>query len=229
MSYHLNITRIKAVHHALEELAPQVVFVGGATVALYAERPYTDARATDDVDILVELVNYQGYADVEEQLRKKGFENDIESGVICRYKVQGITVDIMPTSDAALGFTNKWYPEAFANAQKKLIDEMVTVNIFQPVYFLATKLEAFKDRGGNDGRTSTDFEDIVFILNKRNSVWQELQLSTEKVKEYLKTSFKEWLNEKYIEEWISCHLDFDEQRRVDFIIHSLEEFVNETT
>lgn len=57
MSYRLNITRIKAVFHALEELAPQVVFTGGATVALYAERPYTDARATDDVDILFELMN----------------------------------------------------------------------------------------------------------------------------------------------------------------------------
>ena len=228
MSYRLNITRIKAVYHALEELASQVVFVGGATVALYAERPYTDARATDDVDILVELVNYRGYAAVEEQLRKKGFENDVDSGVLCRYKIKGITVDVMPTSDAVLGFANQWYPEAFATAQKKMIDELVTVNIFQPVYFLATKMEAFKDRGGNDGRTSTDFEDIVFILNKRNSIWQELEQSNENVKQYLTAAFKKWLNEKYIEEWISCHLDFDEQRRVDFIIHSLQEFVNES-
>jgi hypothetical protein len=34
-----NITRIKAVNNALEELAKDVVFVGGATAFLYAQRP----------------------------------------------------------------------------------------------------------------------------------------------------------------------------------------------
>lgn len=119
MNQHQNIVRIKAVYHELGSLADEVVFVGGATVALYAERPYSDARPTDDVDILVELTHYNGYAVIEEQLRKKGFENDIESGVICRYKIHGITVDVMPTSDAVLGFANKWYPEAFTHAQKQ--------------------------------------------------------------------------------------------------------------
>ncbi len=35
MSHRENIARIKAVHYALEELAKDVVFVGGATVSLY--------------------------------------------------------------------------------------------------------------------------------------------------------------------------------------------------
>ena len=50
-------TRIKVVYDALEELANEVVFVGGATVALYADRPSGEARPTDDVDILVELMH----------------------------------------------------------------------------------------------------------------------------------------------------------------------------
>ncbi|MBX9782771.1 MAG: hypothetical protein K2X48_05670 [Chitinophagaceae bacterium] len=218
---------MKAVYHALGNLAGEVVFVGGATVALYAERPYSDARPTDDVDIPIELTHYKGYAAIEAQLRKKGFENDTESRVICRYKIQGITVDVMPTSDAVLGFANQWYPDAFTHSQKAVLDEHVTVNIFHPVFFIAAKLEAYKNRGGNDGRTSTDFEDIVFILNKRNSIWQELRNAPVNVKSFLKETFAQWLNEKYIDEWISCHIDFDEQRRVDFILQSLEEFVKE--
>lgn len=39
MSARENITRIKVVHDALQELAAEVVFVGGATVALYTDRP----------------------------------------------------------------------------------------------------------------------------------------------------------------------------------------------
>jgi predicted nucleotidyltransferase len=72
-----NIIRIKVVHDALEEIANEVVYVGGATVALYADRPAAEARPTDDVDIVIELMHYRDYAAVEERLREKGFENDI--------------------------------------------------------------------------------------------------------------------------------------------------------
>ena len=60
MNYKLNIVRIKAVCNALGKLAEEVVFVGGATAALYADRPVGEVRPTDDVDILVELLNYHG-------------------------------------------------------------------------------------------------------------------------------------------------------------------------
>jgi hypothetical protein len=79
VSHRLNLIRIKAVYHALEELAEKVVFVGGATVSLYIDRLAEEVRPTDDVDILIELTSYQSYADVEEKLRKKGFVNDWES------------------------------------------------------------------------------------------------------------------------------------------------------
>ncbi len=38
MSHQTNITRIRAVSNALGDLRDQVVFVGGATVSLYADR-----------------------------------------------------------------------------------------------------------------------------------------------------------------------------------------------
>lgn len=39
MSQRENIARIKAVYHALEELSSDTIFVGGATVSLYSQRP----------------------------------------------------------------------------------------------------------------------------------------------------------------------------------------------
>ncbi|HEY4206888.1 MAG TPA: hypothetical protein VGM31_08750 [Puia sp.] len=71
------------------------------------------AIATEDIDIVVEIFHYDEYAAIEAKLRSKGFANDVTSGVICRYIVQGIMVDVMPTSENILGFSNKWYPEAF--------------------------------------------------------------------------------------------------------------------
>src|SRR5581483_3991158 len=166
--------RIKAVYHALGSLQGKVVFIGGATVSLYADGQAEDARPTDDVDIVVEIWAHKDYAAVEEQLRKMGFVNDVQSGVICRYIVQGIVVDVMPTGENVLNFTNRWYKDGFKQAIEQKIDEC-RIKIFQAPYFLATKMEAFLDRGRNDGRTSTDFEDIIFVLENRRSVWQELE------------------------------------------------------
>jgi predicted nucleotidyltransferase len=136
----------------LEELAGEVVFVGGATVSLYSTRPETETRPTDDVDIVIELIHYRDYAALEEKLRSKGFVNDVQSGVIYRYTIHGITVDVMPTSENVLGFVNKWYPAAYAHAISVNLEEGLSVRIFSAPYFLATKLEAFVDRGENEGR-----------------------------------------------------------------------------
>jgi len=104
MSHHDNITRIKAVYNALEDLKDEVVFVGGATVSLYADRRTEETRPTDDIDVIIELGAHKDYAAIDERLRKLGFVNDQESGVICRYIVKGITVDVMPAHDRTLGF-----------------------------------------------------------------------------------------------------------------------------
>lgn len=229
MSHRENISRIKAVYNALEELAEEVVFVGGATVSLYKDRPAVDVRPTDDIDILVELAHYSGYAAIEEKLREKGFVNDIESGVICRYNIQGITVDVMPTSDEILGFANKWYKEAFQNSEHYRIDEDYTIKIFSAPYFIATKLEAFKDRGENDGRFSSDFEDIVYVLNNRTSIWEEMAKANEVLRPYLINEFKQLLGNPYIEEWISSNLDYHEQSRIRYILGNLNELVEKLT
>jgi len=224
MSQRQNLLRIKAVYDALEELQDSVIFVGGATVSLYVQRVAEEIRPTDDVDVLIELTDSKAYVTLEEKLRAKKFVNDIESGVICRYKIQGITVDIMPTNDKILGFSNIWYPQGFKTAVKYDLEDGYNINIFRPEYFIATKLEAFKNRGGNDGRTSTDFEDLVYIFNHRNTLWQEMSSADEDVKSYLQHQFKIMLENQYLEEWISSHLEYTEQRRARYIIGSLNEF-----
>lgn len=225
MSHQQNILRIKIVYDALEELGPEVIFVGGATVSLYADRLGDEIRPTDDVDILIEILNYRDYAGIEDKLRLKGFNNDVESGVICRYKVRGIVVDVMPTSKEILGFANKWYVEGYANSMIYKINEEYSINIFSAPYFLATKLEAFKDRGNNDGRWSTDFEDIVFLLNNRSTIWDEINNADDSVKEYLLEEFKALAENRYIDEWISVHLGYRDQDRLYYIIGSINEIL----
>jgi predicted nucleotidyltransferase len=220
----INISRIKTVHTALGELKDQVAFIGGAAVSLYKDRPTSEVRVTEDVDIVIEITTYAAFAIIEENLRKKGFINDIASKVICRYRVHGIIVDIMPIEEKILGFSNRWYRDGIRNSIDYSIDEHTQIRIFDVVHFLAAKIEAFNNRGNGDGRTSSDFEDIVYILNSRNKVWEELQNAQEEVKGFLKVAFGKLLELPYIYEWISAHLDYSEQKRASFIIEGLVDF-----
>lgn len=74
MNHQTNILRIATVHTALGDINDKFVFVGGATVSLYADRMTEEMRPTDDVDILVEVWSRWDYAAMEEKLRKAGFQ-----------------------------------------------------------------------------------------------------------------------------------------------------------
>lgn len=83
MSYHINIVRLKVVANALSEWKDKVVFVGGATVSLYASRPLAiSIRPTEDVDVVVELVSLGEFYKLQDHLLKIGFKNDMESKII---------------------------------------------------------------------------------------------------------------------------------------------------
>ncbi len=222
MSHHTNIVRIKAIPNALIELKEKVVFVGGSTISLFPDRPVFETRPTDDVDIIIEILNYQDRVKIEGKLRQIGFSHDIESGAVCRYRIKGIIVDIMPTDDSSIGFTNKWYPEGFKQAIDYVIDEKCTVKILSAPYFIATKLEAHKNRGKGDGRTSQDFEDIVYVLENRKAIWEEINSAEKTVKEYLKLEFQNLLKNPNIEEWIDCHVERVSPSESYFIMEELK-------
>lgn len=149
-----SLERIKIVFDALSDMQHHVVFVGGATVSLFADVPTFEVRETDDVDIIIQVANYPQHAQFEERLRVKGFVDDIRSNIRGRFKINGITVDVIPTEDVATGFQNIWYVEGFQNSIPYVVDETTIIKILSAPYFIATKLEAFKNRGRKDGRTS---------------------------------------------------------------------------
>lgn len=227
MSHHTNITRIKGVHNALGELKNSVAFVGGATVSLYADNPeLVEVRPTNDIDVVIEIGTYGDYTKIQEQLGTLGFNVDIESNVICRYKYQALTVDIMPTEESILGFSNRWYKEGFEHLVKYNIDDYNKVNIFSTPYFIASKLEAFKGRGGDDGRMSQDFEDIVFVLDNRKLVWNEMRDAKEELRCYLIKEWEKLLSHPYHEEWLSVHLEYETaSSRAQIIVASMKSFV----
>jgi hypothetical protein len=129
----------------------------------------------------------------------------------------------MPTTPESIGFSNKWYPGGFAHAIDHQLDD-ITIKILTAPYFIATKLEAFKGRGG-DGRTSHDFEDIVYVLENRQSVWEELAVADDEVKAYLRNEFTKLRANPYIYEWIDGHVEFDSPPPTYFILEEIDKFI----
>ena len=226
MSHQININRIKTVYDALGDLQGKVVFVGGATLSLYADPIAGEARPTEDVDMLVELWTYAEIAAVEEQLREKGFTHDMNSNFKYSYRINDIKVDVMPMDEESLGFSNKWYEDGYKHAIDHTIDEQHIVKIFNAPFFLAAKLEAFKNRGGGDGITSADFEDIVYILENRASIWEELSETQGELRKYLIDEIKKLQAIPHFEDWIDANTDWGSPPASYMIIEELKRFVN---
>jgi predicted nucleotidyltransferase len=231
MNHHANIVRIKAVNRALSGLKEEFVFVGGAVVSLYADRIAEEVRPTEDIDVLVEIYSRWDYTLLEDRLRELGFRNDTTSGFVGRFIIEKLIVDFMPLEEKILGFSNRWYAQGFNNAITIPLDDHNTIKIFTAPYFLATKFEAFKNRGKNkggeaDGRFSTDFEDIIFVLANRIAIWQEMKDADKDVRNYLKVEFAALLDNIYFEEWIDSHTGYSSPAAQAIILPLTRRFVS---
>ncbi|GAB3511047.1 hypothetical protein [Emticicia fontis] len=224
-----NIDRLKTIANALLPVKNKIVFIGGAVVDLYTDDPAREeVRITDDIDIVVEVINRGDYSELEEQVRILGFRNDTSSGVICRYKFNEIIVDIMPNDASVLGFSNKWYKDGVENSINFNIDTKTSIYLFPISYFIASKLEALKSRGNSsDYRGDSDFEDIIYIFNNRSTIENDILLADESVKIYIKFELEMLLKRHSIEEEITSNLEYsNNQFRKDRIISIWKNIIN---
>ena len=201
----INIGVVAEVAKALAELKNQMVFVGGAVVSLYADDPAADEiRPTADIDMTINLMNFSNWAKMQERLAELNFYPDPFGHAICSYKYKDIPVDIMPAEEGLLGPSNKWYIVGFNDLWKITVkDEEIRI-LSAPVY-LATKFEAYNNRGG-DYRTSHDFEDIIYVLDNRIHIVPEIENAHKEIKKFLKKEINKILSSKFLEEILSSHI-----------------------
>lgn len=205
-----NIIMLQNVANGLEELKDEVVFVGGAVAKLYADDPAaSDIRPTIDVDCVIELKSRTEYPTLEKNLRAKGFAHDTSKDApSCRKIYKNIKVDVMPTDEDILGFSNRWYEEGIDNKIQKMLPDGTEIFVFPPEYYLAAKFEAHNARGGNDLRQSHDFEDIIYILDNCSDIVANIRTSNPGVKKYLKLECQKLLQNPNITEGIESALPY---------------------
>lgn len=201
----INLGVVAEIAQALGDLNQSVVFVGGAVISLYADDPAADeVRPTQDVDLTLKLLDFN-QRELDAKLAERGFHPDIQGHTICTYKYNDIAVDIMASTDSMRGPTNRWYSIGFDSIQKIQI-EGVLIQILSAACYLATKFEAYNHRGNGDYRTSHDFEDIIYVIDNRTTIVEEVRVADKRIRDFLKSEFKKILNTAYAEEILSAHL-----------------------
>ncbi len=201
----INIGVVAEIAEALGEIKDDIVFVGGAVVSLYTDDPAADEiRPTKDIDMTLQIVNLHHWQLINEKLALLGFNPDPYGQSICSYKYKDIPVDIMATEDGPLGPANRWYKLGFENLWTARAKQQEIKILSAPCY-LATKFEAFKNRG-SDYRTSHDIEDIIYIIDNRINIVEDIALENELISSFIKERLNDIVKKGLLKEVLMAHI-----------------------
>lgn len=201
------------------------VFIGGAIVRLLLTDPLApQARHTDDVDVVVRVTTRRAYDVIEHKMRSAGHSHALD-GPICRWIVEGIKVDLMPTDEDILGFSNRWYQVLAEVADEHVLDDGTVLRVVSPPYLIATKLEAFRSRGNDDYMGSKDIEDIVLLLDGREELVAEIAAEDADLRSFISEEFRRLLGDQSFRVSLPAHMLPDEasQARVSLVLARMNE------
>lgn len=181
-----NRVLFEAVVRLLAPVLDELVFLGGCTTGLFITDPAAGGiRSTRDVDAIIDVTSYAKYMVFSERLRMMGLTEDNTAGApLCRWRHDQLIVDVMPTDAAVIGFSNRWYPAAIETAHTFDIAGH-SVRVVTPALFIATKLEAFHGRSGEDVFASHDLEDIIAVVDGRPEIATDVAAASAEVRHYI--------------------------------------------
>lgn len=210
-----NLAKVELVAKALGNLCDELVFVGGCAAGLLIADPAAaPVRVTYDVDLVVEVAALSEYHRMEKRLARLGFARDLASDApICRWRYQLMEVDLMPTDSAILGFANRWYPLVVETAQTIALPSGASIRLITAPAFIATKFEAFKDRGKGDVLGSHDLEDIINVVDGRPAVFDEAIQTPPSLRTYIGERFADLLSTPHFFDYLPGMIAQDESSK----------------
>ena len=109
--------------------------------------------------------------------------------------------------------------------EKVELDKTISIKILPLAYFLASKFETYHNRG-TDPRTSHDLEDIVFILDNRIDLVENILSAPYNVVAFLRDKFATLLNPS-MEEAVLGHMNpFSRKDRYPLLVSKLRTIIS---
>ena len=135
-----NIAILELAAQALKPLLGELVLVGGCAVGLLiTERARPPVRHTIDVDLITEVTPRSNYYKLCNRLKELGFNESRD--IICRWEKGGLVIDIMPTDENVLNYTNKWYKLAAKMPLRSTLPNGIEIQHVSAPLLIATKIE----------------------------------------------------------------------------------------
>lgn len=205
-----NSELLERVVRLLEPVLDELVLVGGCVSGLMiTDKAAGGIRPTKDVDAIADVTSLPMYAALSKRLRAIGLTEDTAQGApASRWRHGDALVDIMPTDRSVLGFSNTWHAPAMASAQRVAIAGLQP-RIVSPVYFVASKLEAFHGRGQADVITSSDLEDVVMVVDGRPQLFDEVDRADPDVRQFIATEISDLMSNRRFTDSLGAFLDSD--------------------
>lgn len=193
-------------------LLDQIVLVGGCAVGfLITDEAQLLIRPTDDVDLATEITTLPDYYKFTDQLKALGFSEDTETGMTCRWRKDELCLDVIPLDESVLGFSNTWYSQVFKTATAiQLPNGSILKHIDAPT-FIATKIESFLNRGGDDF-AHHDIEDIINVINGRIELIAEVSIADQELKDFLSDQLGVFMEIAAFNDLIPGHIRPNENR-----------------
>jgi predicted nucleotidyltransferase len=135
-----------------------------------------------------------------------------------------LKVDIMPMRDPTGSFSDGWFEYALQTAGPRTLNN-VTISTVSATCFVATKLNAFTDRGQGDFRASHDLEDLLAVVDGRKTLCAELAAERDDLRQYVAASIASMLNKPAFMDALPGHLPPDDasQARLPLLTERLSQ------
>ncbi|MEM7258850.1 MAG: hypothetical protein AAF404_15855 [Pseudomonadota bacterium] len=127
-------------------------------------------------------------------------------------RLGNLKVDFMPDDENVLGFSNRWYKLALSSAETYTLSDNLNIKVVSPVLLLATKLEAYRGRGGHDPLGSRDMEDILMLFDGRPELIEEIKHSGHELRSYFSATVGGLLEHPRFEYAVQSAVTGDERR-----------------
>ena len=225
-----NLAMLMRVVDRLAPLLDRFVFLGGVvTELLITSAAAGSPRQTKDVDVVVNALNLGEYSEtLRERFLACGLVEDTSPGApVCRWCLDDLIVDIMPTRGEILDFSCEWYQVAFDTAQPTMLPNGSMIRLVTPACFLATKLAAFGDRGRRDPMASHDLEDLVSVIDGRREIVADLAAAPRDLRTYVAERLSHFLARGDADVLLAAQLmpDSDSQDRLPFVVDRIRSLI----
>ena len=223
---------LQTIARGFGELTSKVIFVGGAVLDLYiTDDAAPEFRPTGDIDCLLNLPALLDHFQWEQMLTERGFQKHPPTDKPTSHWIyEGIPLTISPIQGQIelLGYRNVWYEEGLFHTLIHQLPDGEEIRIFHPAYFTAAKVNAFLERGREDFRHSEDFQDLVYLIENRPELSEDIGKAFHEVRSYIRNNIRRFLAYPDLEEGLYYALPIGaDYEYVEKIVHLMRKIAAE--